>query len=181
MQVLEQTPAQPPRLPVPALPVEVDERGARRSLREQIARLERQAGAALCSAPPGLLLDVTVPARGGARLLTLGDLESLRDALAERVREAHAAIAARAEVHERNRRLVERMMLEPARHKFVRVTREDVGEQGCGGWEVRPRLGLIGMLAGWWEVKLSSGCPLWVTTTAAHRSLGGAIGRSRWR
>jgi hypothetical protein len=25
---------------------------------------------------------------------------------------------------------------------------------------VRPRLGLIGMLAGWWHVKLSSGCPL---------------------
>jgi hypothetical protein len=25
---------------------------------------------------------------------------------------------------------------------------------------VRPRLGLIGMLMGWWQVKLSSGCPL---------------------
>jgi hypothetical protein len=25
---------------------------------------------------------------------------------------------------------------------------------------VRPRLGLIGMLCGWWQVKLSSGCPL---------------------
>ena len=27
-------------------------------------------------------------------------------------------------------------------------------------WQVRPRLGLIGMLMGWWQVKLSSGCPL---------------------
>jgi hypothetical protein len=27
-------------------------------------------------------------------------------------------------------------------------------------WHVRPRLGLVGMLAGWWQVKLSSGCPL---------------------
>ena len=27
-------------------------------------------------------------------------------------------------------------------------------------WYVKPRLGLIGMLMGWWEVKLSSGCPL---------------------
>ena len=33
------------------------------------------------------------------------------------------------------------------------------GEPGCGAYVVRPRLGLIGMLAGWWEVKLSSGCP----------------------
>ena len=36
----------------------------------------------------------------------------------------------------------------------------DLGEPGCGAWEVRPRLGLIGMLMGWWQVKLSSGCPL---------------------
>ena len=36
----------------------------------------------------------------------------------------------------------------------------DIGEPGCGVWQVRPRLGLIGMLMGWWEVKLSSGCPL---------------------
>ena len=26
----------------------------------------------------------------------------------------------------------------------------DLGQGGCGVWEVRPRLGLIGMLAGWW-------------------------------
>ena len=36
---------------------------------------------------------------------------------------------------------------------------EKIGEGGCGVWEVRPRLGLIGMLSGWWQVKLSSGCP----------------------
>jgi hypothetical protein len=42
----------------------------------------------------------------------------------------------------------------------VRVSREDIGERGCGHWEVRPRLGLVGMLMGWWQVKLSSGCPL---------------------
>jgi hypothetical protein len=42
----------------------------------------------------------------------------------------------------------------------VRVTQAQVGEPGCGFWEVRPRLGLIGMLMGWWCVKVSSGCPL---------------------
>jgi hypothetical protein len=52
------------------------------------------------------------------------------------------------------------MLLEPGKYRFVRIARSDVGEYGCGVWQVRPRLGLIGMLAGWWQVKLSSGCPL---------------------
>jgi hypothetical protein len=52
------------------------------------------------------------------------------------------------------------MIRDPAAHRFARVSREDLGETGCGGWEVRPRLGLIGMLAGWWHVVVSSGCPL---------------------
>jgi hypothetical protein len=163
MEALLDRPTTLVELPIPAAPsrtVELDEQAARRSLREQIARLERQLGAALASASPGLVLDIGVPAHGGARLLAFGELEALRDAMAERLREARAALAARAETHHRNRELVERMMLEPARYKFVRVSREDVGERSCGGWEVRPRLGLLGMLAGWWEVKLSSGCPL---------------------
>ncbi len=42
----------------------------------------------------------------------------------------------------------------------MRVSNREIGEPGCGVWHVRPRLGLIGMLMGWWEVKLSSGCPL---------------------
>jgi hypothetical protein len=163
MEVLLDRTITPSELPIPAAPsrtVEVDEQAARRSLREQIARLECQLGAALASASPGLALEVAVPAHGGARLLALGELEALRDAMAQRLREAGAALAAHAERHRRNRELVERMMLEPARYRFARVSREDIGEGGCGGWEVRPRLGLIGMLAGWWQVKLSSGCPL---------------------
>ena len=61
---------------------------------------------------------------------------------------------------ERNRVLLERMLLEPKRYKFARLHRADVDMGGCGAWQVRPRLGLIGMLMGWWQVKLSSGCPL---------------------
>jgi hypothetical protein len=52
------------------------------------------------------------------------------------------------------------MLLDPAKHRFARVACRDLGEPGCGVWQVRPRLGLIGMLMGWWQVKLSSGCPL---------------------
>jgi hypothetical protein len=143
-----------------APPVEVDERAARRSLRGQVARLERELCAAFASASPYASVDWRVPSRSGPRMLDLGELEALRDALAERLRRARVAIAERAELEARNRRLVEQMMLEPGRYKFVRVRGEDVGEGGCGAWEVRPRLGLIGMLMGWWQVKLSSGCPL---------------------
>ena len=52
------------------------------------------------------------------------------------------------------------MLLDPARHRFARVTNADVGEPGCRDWHVRPRFGLLGMLAGWWRVVVSSGCPL---------------------
>ena len=69
-------------------------------------------------------------------------------------------LAARAAREAEQRALLERMLRDPGRHRFVRIRQADVGEPGCGVWHVRPRLGLIGMLAGWWQVKLSSGCPL---------------------
>src|SRR5207302_1017804 len=88
-----------------------------------------------------------------------------RAGASEEVDEAGARRSLRAQIakpeHERRaRELLERMKLEPARYKFVRLPVRDLGEGGCGVWEVRPRLGLIGMLAGWWQLKLSSGCPL---------------------
>ena len=52
------------------------------------------------------------------------------------------------------------MLAAPAGLKWVRVSRDDIGEPGCGHWHSRPRLGPIGMLMGWWRVKVSSGCPL---------------------
>jgi hypothetical protein len=103
---------------------------------------------------------VSVPAAGGPRILDLGELERLRDDLANRLSCARKALAERGEDEERSRILLERMLLEPGRYKFVRITNADLGERGCAAWHVRPRLGLIGMLMGWWQVKLSSGCPL---------------------
>jgi len=94
------------------------------------------------------------------RLLDLAELERVRDDLAERVRLARITIGKRGEEQAACRLLLERMQLEPGKHRFARVSREDLGELGCGGWHVSPRLGLIGMLMGWWRVKLSSGCPL---------------------
>jgi hypothetical protein len=136
------------------------QRAARRSMREQIARLERELSGAFVTA---FELRGVAPAGGPSsqpRVLDLGELELVRDELAERLHAARASIAERAEVHAANRVLLERMLLEPGKYRFVRVARQDLGEPGCGVWQVRPRLGLIGMLAGWWQVKLSSGCPL---------------------
>jgi hypothetical protein len=144
---------------LPRVEVEVDERAARRSLRAQIARLDCELTAAGASAFPTRLFEVS-PSSSGPGMLTLGELEDSRDALAARLAAVRKTLARRDDLHERKRRLLEQMMLEPSRHKFARVTREEVGESGCGGWEVRPWLGLLGMLAGWWRVKLSSGCPL---------------------
>lgn len=141
--------------------IEYDELAARRSLRTQISRLERELADAFVTAyPMGGLPTPDAPAPHDPRLLDLGELERVRDELAERLRAARVTIADRAELQAANRLYLERMLLEPAKHRFARVACRDLGEPGCGVWQVRPRLGLIGMLMGWWQVKLSSGCPL---------------------
>jgi hypothetical protein len=145
------------RVSVPAV---VDETAARRELRRQIADLERKLGDALVTAFPHTTVDVQVPGRSGPRVLELGDLELQRDALGAKLREVRTALEERSRRVEGNRVLLERMLLEPKRHKFARLYRSDMDMGGCGAYEVRPRLGLIGMLMGWWHVKLSSGCPL---------------------
>lgn len=139
---------------------DVGERAARRTLRQQIARLERELADAFVTAWPMGGLEHPHTPRAEPRLLGLGELERIRDDLTERLRAGRAVIAERAEIQEANRLHLERMLLEPGKYRFHRVARADVGESGCGVYQVRPRLGLVGMLMGWWEVKLSSGCPL---------------------
>ena len=156
MEVLELPIVLPPGVVEP----EVDEAAARRSLREQISRLEREMGAAVCAAYPKVPAPTVSVRRAGPRMLSLGDLETLRDELAERLRELRGDLAAQAERQQAARLLIEKMLLAPAEHKWVRVSNADLGQPGCKHWHVRPRLGLIGMLAGWWHVKISSGCPL---------------------
>jgi hypothetical protein len=161
MELLEQS-VHAPQDPFTGSPAtqELDERAARRSLRHQIARLERGLADAFVTAYR--MGGIEPPAQQAARprVLDLGALERVRDELAERLREARVTIAERAEVQAANRLQLERMLLDPGKHRFTRIAASDLGEPGCGVWHVRPRLGLIGMLMGWWEVKLSSGCPL---------------------
>ena len=73
--------------------------------------------------------------------------------------EARAELANRGDVEEANRELIEDMVREPDRYRWVRVSNEDIGERGCRHWHSRPRWGILGMILNWWRVKLSSGCP----------------------
>jgi hypothetical protein len=152
------------------------ERAARESLRGQVAKLELQLSGIVARGFPyvspggagwideaGRYSSPTAAGQAGwagPHLLSLAELERARDRLVGCVRLAQEQARERAELEVRSRDLLERMRLEPGRYKFVRLRVADLGERGCGVWEVRPRLGLIGMLAGWWELKLSSGCPL---------------------
>lgn len=152
-------PAAPGRIAAPASPAG-SEAAARRSLRTQIARLERELSDAFVTAFPMGGLPQPAPVAASPRLLDLGELERVRDELADRLRDARATIARRADEQAEKRLALELMLLHPEEHRFTRISCRELGEPGCGVWQVRPRLGLIGMLMGWWQVKLSSGCPL---------------------
>lgn len=150
----------PPPPSLPHVGTTPDERSARRDLLEQIARLESDLSALFCSAYPRGGFDWRVPSRGGPRVLSFTELEVLRDDLAERLHDVRRTLSDRTWVEEQNRRLIEEMMLEPEKHKWVRVGNEDIGERGCKHWHVRPRWGMLGMMLNWWRVRISSGCPL---------------------
>ena len=148
------------RSALPVAPSEVDERAIRRQLREQVARLESELGALFCSTYPRTGFEWNVRSRRGPRVLSIRELEELRDDLADRLQHNRRALGDRTYVEELNRRRIEEMMLAPEEHKWVRIRHEDIGERGCKQWHVLPRYGLIGMLMNWWRVKISSGCPL---------------------
>jgi AcrR family transcriptional regulator len=141
------------------LEIEVDEGAARRTLRDQIAKLERELATLFPAARPGDELDWRVRSPGGPRVLDVADLESLRDDLADRVEEIRHALRERADSEEENRARLEAIAADPAGHKWERLSNTDIGEPGCKHYHATPRLGLVGMLMGWWRVKVSSGCP----------------------
>ena len=137
-----------------------DEHAARQTLRGQIARLEHRHAVLVAASCPRLDPGPPVASLAGPRLLTLGELERVRDALAARV----AALGAGAEAQQARQQIaareLEAMFADPPAHRWRRLTNADLGIPGCGDYHVRPRAGLLGMLMGWWQVKVSSGCPL---------------------
>lgn len=149
-----------PSRPVgPAAIATSDERAARADLRAQVARIESAICELVAEAHP-VDLGLDLPGGGPARLLTTGELEVVRDALASTLELARRRLSAvRAEQAEA-RAAVEDMLADPGSFRWQRVSREQAGLPGCGHWHVLPRFGLLGMLMGWWRVKISSGCPL---------------------
>jgi hypothetical protein len=143
------------------------EREARQTLRAQVARLERELSAIVAARFPFIPAAVHLeqdggeePVRRGPSLLGLDQLERTRDTLAGRLQDLRRRALVRDEQERLAHELLEHMKLEPGRFRHVHLPVSDLGQGGCGVWHVRPRLGLIGMLAGWWQLKLSSGCPL---------------------
>jgi hypothetical protein len=136
-----------------------DEAAARRTLRAQIARLERELSTVVVSTYPRLDPGPATPALAGPRLLTLGELERVRDALAARLSTLGTAAAAQQARQAVAAGELERMLADPPAHKWRRLTNADLGRPGCTTYHVRPRVGLLGMLMGWWVVKISGGCP----------------------
>ena len=137
-----------------AVPPLVDEAAARRTLKDQIARLDGEL------ADLGRPYGAVTRSGNGASLISLGELERTRDALAAAASVERRRLDELGARQEAMRRVREELLADPRAHRFARVTNEEVGEQGCRDWHVRPRFGLIGMLAGWWRVVISSGCPL---------------------
>lgn len=168
-------PQGPPALPPLAPGTRRDERPARRTLLDQIEHLEGELSSLFVSTWPRKGFEFSVPAQGGPRMLLLSELEALRDDLAERVEHARRSLSDRTWVEEQHRAHIEEMLLEPEKHKWVRIGNDDIGEPGCKHWHVRPRWGMLGYLMNWWRVRISSGCPLfwgrglWPRPASTHR------------
>ena len=79
----------------------------------------------------GLDLLPQTPRGAGARLMTLGELEELRDQLVEHVHRARSALEECGAAEEESRLLIEAMLLDPEKHRWVHVSNEDIGEPGC--------------------------------------------------
>src|SRR6476646_2692379 len=91
------------------LHVEVDARLARIELRRQVGHLERELAGLLAEAFGRVEIDYRVAAAGEPRILGLGELERLRDDLAERVAEARLTLRERARVETANHELLRQM------------------------------------------------------------------------
>jgi DNA-binding transcriptional regulator YhcF (GntR family) len=134
-----------------------DEAAARRELRRQIGRLEAQ----LASYPETATKeDPTHPLlRPKAHVAGVGELEEVRDRLIERLKRARADADRQGKRQSRARGRRETIIGDPESQRWQRVGNEECGDPGCGETRAVARFGPIGALAGWWRVKVSSGCP----------------------
>ena len=140
--------------------VATDERAARRTLRDADrptrARARRRVRHRLSDgrAAPSRPRPPATPACS-----SLGELEVVRDELAERLREARVTISRRADEQAEKRLVLERMLLRPADYKFVRISCRELGRAGvrrvAGAPADGPDRHADGLVAGQALVRLS--------------------------
>jgi DNA-binding transcriptional regulator YhcF (GntR family) len=136
---------------------EAEEAAARRELRRQIARLEAELAAYPDARADG---EPTHPLlRPKAHVATFAELEATRNELMDRLKGARRDAERRGRREERSRLRREGLLGDPGHHRWERVAREDCGDPGCGEFRSVPRFGPIGVITGWWRVRISSGCP----------------------
>lgn len=131
----------------------------RQALRGQIAHLERQIASIVATTYPRLALEPDDRRAGVPRLLDTAELERRRDGLAGRYQALSRVVVERERQQQHARELLAKMVADPDGHRWLRITNAELGEPGCTVHESRPKLGILGMLMGWWRVKVSSGCP----------------------
>ena len=167
----------PDEAPAPDLELPSDSRSARRTLRDQIARLEAE----LASYQHELARETPPSGRGeAAHVAGVEELERTRDALLRRLAEAREAGAKRDRRRAGARARLDAMVADPGSRKWDVVSAPELGEPGCATYSVGPAAGPLGALMRWWRVKVSSGCPLGGPSEAAPGELGssGADGQS---
>jgi DNA-binding transcriptional regulator YhcF (GntR family) len=140
--------------PKPRTPEE--ERSAREALRGQIARLEAKLAPYVEAMGSGKERPSPM---AQPRLTSIDELEATRDEMVARLEKAQAEASRKDEHRGAARRWREEALADPSAHRWEYVTREDLGEPGCGRVEVKPSWGPVGALMDWWRVKMSSGCP----------------------
>ena len=141
---------------LPDVGAEADEAAARRELRRQIARLEAE----LAAYPEARTGEERHPLlRPKEHLPTFDELAAIRDALMESLKEARLRADEKGKRESRARGRRERIVGDPEAHRWMRVGNEDCGDPGCGETRAVARWGPVGAIAGWWRVKVSSGCP----------------------
>jgi DNA-binding transcriptional regulator YhcF (GntR family) len=141
---------------LPDVGAEADEAAARRELRRQIARLEAE----LAAYPESRSQRDRHPLlRPKGHVAAFEELSAIRDEMMDQLRDARKQAERKGERQARTRGRRERIVGDPERHRWERVANEDCGDPGCGELRAVPRFGPIGAAAGWWRVKVSSGCP----------------------
>lgn len=133
-----------------------EERGAREALRGQIARLEARL-VPYQEAQPASVPAQELPVR--PRLVSVDELVAIRDDLIRRLKGAQADAERRAQGEDAARAWREAATSDPSAHRWEAVSAGEMGEPGCGRYQVRPAWGPVGALMDWWRVRISSGCP----------------------